>query len=70
MKYTTVEVSGVIISIAKTTDIPCYTETILEPMLPTDEELDKMSDNQQYKWTAENNKRMRAICDFLNKSNL
>lgn len=66
MKYTTVKVSGVIISISETTDIPGYTKTILEPLLPSDEELDKMSQKEQKDWVKKNNKLMIHVCHLMN----
>lgn len=66
MKYTTVKVHGVIIAIGKTTEIEGYTESVLESVLPSDEELDAMSDEDQEAWENKNNKLMESICDFLN----
>jgi hypothetical protein len=66
-KYTTVEISGIVTQIAKVTDIKGYTEGILECFLPEENEL---TDEQTDKWVKDNNKRMRAICHFLNKNNL
>jgi hypothetical protein len=63
MKYTTVKVSGVVIQIATTTDIPGYTEGVLEIMLPNAE----MSEKEVDKWIKESNKRAKAICKFLNE---
>ena len=69
-KYVTVEISGIITSISKPTDIPGYTVGVIESFLPTDEELNKMSTQQEHDWTMENNTRMTAICKFLNDNNL
>lgn len=66
-KYVTTEVSGIITQIAKPTDVPGYTEGIMEVFLPDET---KMTDAESRKWIAENNKRMKAICKFLNENNL
>ena len=66
-KYVTTEVSGIIIQIAKPTDIPGYTEGVIEVFLPDET---KMTDAESRKWINENNKRMTAICKFLNDNNL
>jgi len=68
--YSTVKVSGVIISIGKNTEIKGYTETILESFLPTDEELAEMDNRDIKKWTKINNIRMERVCEFLNENNL
>ena len=57
MKYTTVKISGIITQIAKKTDVEGYTEGILEIFYP---------DEEAENWIEENNKRMTAICNFLN----
>jgi hypothetical protein len=69
-KYTPVKISGVVTQIARTTDTKGYTVGVIETFLPTDEELAKMTEKQQNAWVKENNKRMKAICDFLNENNL
>jgi hypothetical protein len=69
-KFTTVKVSGVIIQVAETTDIEGYTIGVIESMLPTDEELSKMTQKQQDKWVKKNNIRMEAICTFMNNFNV
>lgn len=68
--YSTVKINGVIISIGKITDIRGYTETIIEAFLPSNIELEKMKPKQINKWTVLNNRRMEAICKFLNENNL
>lgn len=52
------------------TDIAGYTEGILEPFFPTDEEMEVWTDEQHDKWQDENNARLEAICKFLNENNL
>lgn len=69
-KYTLVTISGIHTQIALTTDIKGYTEGIMEVFLPDDEEMANWSDKKVNKWIKDNNKRMEAICDFLNKSKL
>ena len=68
MKYTTVEISGVITQIALKTEIEGYTEGIIEIFFP--DNIEKWSNKKSNKWIAENNKRMNAICKFLNENNL
>jgi hypothetical protein len=68
MKYSTQKVSGIIIGIGLNTEVIGYTETVLESFLPSDDELKKMSEKQVTKWTIRNNKRMEAICTFLNNN--
>jgi len=66
-KYITTKVGSIITRIAKPTEIKGYTEGVLECFLPDE---NSMTDEDCDKWIIENNNRMRAICDFLNKSNL
>ncbi len=70
MKYTTVTISGIITQIAKTTNIEGYTEGVLEIFLPDETQMHKWTQKDEEKWIKENNKRMKAICDFMNKNNL
>lgn len=65
MKYTTVKVGIIITQIALKTDVEDYTEGILEIFFPYSENWSKKEAKQ---WIAENNKRMTAICNFLNES--
>lgn len=65
-KYIPCKISGIITRIAKQTHIPGYTEGVIEAFLP-DEDLTK---SQERKWISENNKRMEAICKFLNDNDL
>lgn len=65
MKYTTVMVGNIITRIAKTTDVERYTEGVLEILFPDD-----MSLKKEREWIKKNNKRMEAICKFLNDSDL
>ncbi len=66
-KYVTVEISGIIIQIAKKLE-PGFTEGVIEIFFPDDDV--KLTKKQQNAWIAENNKRMKAICKFLNENNL
>ncbi len=66
-KYVTVEISGIITQIAKELE-PGYTEGVIEIFFPDDDV--KLTKKQQNAWIAENNKRMKAICKFLNENNL
>jgi hypothetical protein len=66
-KYTTVEVSGIITQIAKPTEVKGYTEGIIEVFLPDE---NSMTDKECNAWIKDNNKRMKAICKFLNENNL
>lgn len=65
-KYVTVEISGIITTIGKEIK-PNYTEGLIEVFLPDET---KMTAKQEQEWTKENNKRMKAICKFLNDNNL
>lgn len=68
MKYTTVEISGIITQIALTKDIEGYTEGVLECFFPDDIEI--WSIKAKDEWIYENNLRMNAICKFLNDNQL
>lgn len=70
MKYTLVKISGVATSIAKPTEVKGYTVSILETVFPDDSEMDVWSKKQSSDWVKQNNKRMEAICKFLNENNL
>lgn len=69
-KYICVTVNGIILQIAKPKEIKGYTEGILESFLPDDSELDNWTEKESEDWTLSNNKRMKAICEFLNKNDL
>ena len=66
-KYVTVEIHGIVTQIAKKI-APGYTEGVIEIFFPDDDV--KLTKKQQNAWIAENNKRMKAICKFLNENNL
>jgi hypothetical protein len=66
MKYTTVEISGIIMQVALKTDIKGYTEGVIEAFLPES----GLSEKEERAWIIKNNKRMKAICKFLNENNL
>jgi hypothetical protein len=75
MKYTVDYISGVATRIATRVDSPIsefgkYTEGVLEPFFPTEDDLLDMSRREVREWTRANNKRLRAICKFLNKNKL
>lgn len=70
MKYTTVKISNIITQIALTTDVPGYTVGVIEAFLPDEDEMERWADDIVEKWIEENNKRMTAICKFLNENNL
>lgn len=70
MKYITVEINGIVTQIAKPTEFNGFTEGVLEAFLPDDETLEVWTENQAAEWTLNNNKRMEAICKFLNENNL
>lgn len=67
MKYVTVKIGGVITQVELKTKIKGYMEGVIECFLP---ETEGWSEKEINKWIADNNKRMTAICDFLNKNNL
>lgn len=68
MKYTTVKISSIITSIGKSKKVKggTMTENIIYCNLPED----GISEKQANKWIEENNKRMTAICNFMNENNL
>ena len=67
MKYVTTKILGIITQIAKETEVKGYTVGILEVFLPDENELTKQ---ETLVWIEDNNKRMIAICDFLNTKEL
>lgn len=64
MKYILIKFSSIIIQISKQTQIN-NTEIILEATLP-----DIKNYMLQKRWIKESNKRMKAICKFLNENDL
>lgn len=66
-KYVSIKVSNIITQIAKETNIKGYTEGIIETFLP---DAENMTAKEEKRWIKQNNKRMQAICDFLNSKNL
>ena len=66
MKYKLVTVSTIHLSIGIELQ-PGYFENILETFLPDESE---MSPKEEKEWIKKNNKRMKAICKFLNENNL
>jgi len=65
MKYTLVTISGIHTQIAKKTEVKGYTEGVLSAFLTDSED-----EEECRKWIAQNNKRMKAICKFMNDNNL
>lgn len=63
--------NGKVISrIAEKTVVYGYTIGVLEPFFPSDEELLEMSRKEVKEWIKTNNRRMKAICKFLNENQL
>lgn len=69
-KYIATKIGTIITQIAKETEIKGYTEGVLEIFFPDEEEQNKWGAKENSKWIKENNKRMNAICKFLNDNNL
>lgn len=67
-KYVTVTISGIITQIARPTKIKGYTEGVMEIFFPEDKEMESWSEKKTQAWIKENNERMEAICEFLNKT--
>lgn len=67
-KFCTVKVSGVIICIGKTTELPGYSETVVERLLPSDEDLANWTDEEHDAWIAKNNKFMESLCKLMNEN--
>lgn len=66
-KYVTRSISGIITQIAiLDKSIPGYSEGVIEAFLPED----GLTEAQEKAWIKANNKRMTAICKFLNDNNL
>ena len=64
-KYVTTKIGEIITRIAIETEVPGYTEGIMEVFLPDHE---RWSEKKCNAWIKENNARMTAICNFLNKT--
>lgn len=69
-KYKLITISGIHTQIGITTKINGYTIGIMEVFFPSDEEVKKWSEKKSNKWIDENNKRMEAICNFLNTNKI
>lgn len=71
-KYICVSIGNIITQIAKQTETKNYTEGVLGSYLPDIDEVlpDKELKKEAKRWTKENNRRMIAICKFLNDNNL
>jgi hypothetical protein len=66
-KYIIVKCGKVITRIAEATAIHGYTIGIIEPFFPSEDELKAWTKKNELEWIRTNNKRMRAICKFLNE---
>lgn len=69
-KYIVCYNCGVASRIATKTDAEGYTLGVLEPFFPSDEELLKWSRKEVREWTKTNNRRLKAVCKFLNENQL
>ena len=69
-KYICVSIEGVITQIAIQSSIKGYTEGILQTFYPDESEYKNWTKKQNQDWVLQNNKRMKAICKFLNDNNL
>ena len=67
MKYTTVYIGSIASRIAVETDVRGYTEGIIESFLP---ETENWTKKRIGTWIKQNNERMEAICEMLNKKQL
>jgi hypothetical protein len=65
-KYITVKVHGIIMQVAMVIE-GSYTEGVIECFLPDENTL---TEKEEQEWIKQNNKRMAAICDFLNEKGL
>lgn len=65
VKYIPITVSTIVIAIGESTPIKGYSKTVLESIIPDDLPL-----KEEKRWIKENNKRMKAICKFMNDNNL
>lgn len=70
MNYVLVTVSGIHTQVAMTTYIEGYTIGVIYCLLPNEDEIREMTEEQIKKWTIANNKRMKAICKLLNDKKL
>lgn len=65
-KYIIQKVSGIIIGIGEELKPEGYGKTVLEAVLPSEEELCKMSEKQINAFILKNNRMMESICEFMN----
>lgn len=76
MKYITIKTAGIITQIGHQLEVKDnpgmgrYTKGIIEVFLPDDDEVDEMGKKGEKEWIRANNRRMRAICKFLNENKL
>lgn len=65
-KYVVQKISGVIIGIGEELKPEGYSKSIIQTMLPEDEELKKWSEKKTNAFITKNNQMMEAICEFMN----
>lgn len=70
IKYDTLKVAGVIVSICKSSKTKDFKEKVIDVFLPDYETLNALSRSEEKQWISENNNRMKQICDFMNENNL
>ena len=70
MNYYCEKIGNIINRISVKTEIDGYTEGIIEPFFPSRDELEQWNNKQHSAWIKVNNKRMEAICKFLNENEL
>lgn len=66
-KYMTVELGGVITQIVEKATPGDHVVKVMEVFFP---EYEEWTPEQSEAWIKKNNKRMKAICKFLNRKNL
>lgn len=69
-QYVTVKTFDVITQIAEGSEIEGYTVGVLEIFFPDDSEINAWNKKEHKNWIESNNKRMTAICNFLNEKQL
>jgi len=68
MKYKVIYITGIATQIGHSTEIKGYTVGVFYSHIPSNEEAEAMGNKACKEWIRENNKRMRAICKFLNEN--
>lgn len=69
-KYTTSKINNIITQITIKTDVKGYTVGIIESFIPDEDVMIEWSNKECDEWIKVNNKRMTAICKFLNDNDL